>query len=149
MTEKKEPEKQKPPPKTTNAQGSMPPGRTTFIDEIILKDESQALVGPRKGSTRIPQAIDSPTTAHAEVHSGTEGTEQSFQNKHTPLSSPLDEGNYCNLKEGEGETSGVPEENPPPPEPGSPVILIGEGTSEIPDRGSTIKSSKGTSNQPP
>jgi hypothetical protein len=53
------------------------------------------------------------------------------------------------LKEGEGETSGIVEANPPPPEPGSPVILIGEGTPEIPDIGSAIKYPKGPSNQPP
>jgi hypothetical protein len=53
------------------------------------------------------------------------------------------------LKEGEVETNGVAEANPPPPEPRSPVILIGEGTPEILDRGSAIKSPKGPSNQPP
>jgi hypothetical protein len=53
------------------------------------------------------------------------------------------------LKEGEGETSGIVEENPPPPEPGSHVILIGEGIPEILDIGSVIKSPKGPSNQPP
>jgi hypothetical protein len=51
MTKKKEPEKPKPPPKTTKSQGSVAPGRSTFIDEIIRKDESQASVGPRRGST--------------------------------------------------------------------------------------------------
>jgi hypothetical protein len=35
MTKKKEPEKLKPPPKTTKSQGPVPPGRSTFIDEII------------------------------------------------------------------------------------------------------------------
>jgi hypothetical protein len=85
MTKKKEPEKLKPPPKNTKSQGPVPPGRSTFIDKIIRKDESQASVGPRKGSTRIPQATNSPTTTHAEVHRRTEGTEQSFQNTHTPL----------------------------------------------------------------
>jgi hypothetical protein len=54
------------------------------------------------------------------------------------------------LEEGEGETSGVAKENPsPPPDPGSHVILIGEGTPEIPDRGSVIKSPRGPSNQSP
>jgi hypothetical protein len=53
------------------------------------------------------------------------------------------------LEEGEGETSGIAEANPPPSKPGSPVILIGEGTHEIPDIGSTIKSPKGQNNQPP
>jgi hypothetical protein len=99
MTKKKEPEKLKPPPKTTKSQGLVPLGRSTFIDEIIRKVESQASVGPRKCSTRTPQATNSPTAAHAEVHSGTEGTEQSFQSTHTPPISPLDGGNSCNLKE--------------------------------------------------
>jgi hypothetical protein len=125
------------------------PGRSTFINEIIQKDESQALVGPRKGSTQIFQVTNSPTATHVEVHSGTEGAEQSFQNTHTPPLNPLDKGNSCNLEEGEGESSGIVEANPPTPEPGSPVILTGEGTPEIPDIGNTIKSSKGPSNQPP
>jgi hypothetical protein len=86
---------------------------------------------------------------HAEVHRKTKGKEKRFQNTHTPLFSPLGEGNYCNLREGEGETIGIVEANPPPPEPGSPMILVGEGTPEIPDIGSTIKSPKGPSNQSP
>jgi hypothetical protein len=128
----------------------MPPGRSTFIDEIIRKDESQALVGPQKGSTRIPQEKNSPTASHVEVHSRTEGIEQSFQNTDIPPLIPLEEGNSCNLEEGEGETSGVAKENPsPPPDSRSPVILIGEGTPEILDRGSVIKFPKGPKNQPP
>jgi hypothetical protein len=51
MTKKKDLEKPKPPPKITKAQGPVLPGRSTFIDDIIRKDESQASVGPRKGST--------------------------------------------------------------------------------------------------
>jgi hypothetical protein len=51
MTKKKEPEKLKPPPKTTKAEGPVPPRRSTFLDEIIRKVESQASVGPQKGST--------------------------------------------------------------------------------------------------
>jgi hypothetical protein len=149
MTKKKEPKKLKPPPKNTKSQGLVPLGRITFIEKIIQKDESQASVGPRKGSTQIPQATTSPTAAHAEVHSGTEGTQQSFQNTHTPPFSPLDEGNSCNLKEGEGEASGIVEAKPPPPETRSPMILIGEGIPEIPDIGSTIKYPKGPSNHPP
>jgi hypothetical protein len=46
MTKNKEPEKQKPLPKTRKDQGPVPPGRSTFIDEIIRKDESQASVRP-------------------------------------------------------------------------------------------------------
>jgi hypothetical protein len=52
------------------------------------------------------------------------------------------------LEEGEKKTSGIVEANPPP-EPGSHVILIGEGTHEIPDIGSAIKYYKGPNNQPP
>jgi hypothetical protein len=51
MTKKKEPEKPKPPPKTTKPQGPVPLGRSTFIDNIIRKAESQASVGTWKGST--------------------------------------------------------------------------------------------------
>jgi hypothetical protein len=75
MTKKKELEKEKPLPKTTKSQGPMPPGRSTFIEEIIRKFESQAMVGPQKGSTRVPQEKNSLTAAHPEVHSRTEGTE--------------------------------------------------------------------------
>jgi hypothetical protein len=75
MTRKKDLEKPKPPPKTTKNQGSVIPRRSTFIDEIIKKGESQALVGPRKGPTRIPQEVVSPTMAHAEIHIKYEGTE--------------------------------------------------------------------------
>jgi hypothetical protein len=99
MNKKKERENKIPPPKTTKYQGLVPPGRSNFIDEIIQKVESQASVGPQKGSTGIPQEENSQTAAHAEVHRGTEGIEQRFQIKHTPLSSPLDEVNSCNLKE--------------------------------------------------
>jgi hypothetical protein len=51
MTKKNEPEKPKPPPKTTKAQGPVLPGRSTFVNDIIQKSESQASVGPRKIST--------------------------------------------------------------------------------------------------
>ena len=128
----------------------MLPGRSTFIDDIIQKDESQASVGPRKGSTQAPQAVDSPNASHIEVHSRTKGTKESFQSTHTPPFILLGEGNSCNLREGEGENSGVVEANPsPPPDPRSPMILIGEGTPEILDRGSAIKSPRGSSNQSP
>ena len=59
--------------------GSVVLGRTTFIDEIIRKVESQASIGPKiiskKSPTIIPQAVASPSTAHAEIHSETEGSE--------------------------------------------------------------------------
>jgi len=75
MAKKKELANPKPPLKTTKSQGSVPPVRSTFIEEIIQKVESQASVGPQKGSTLIPQTKNSPNEAHAEVHSITEGTE--------------------------------------------------------------------------
>jgi hypothetical protein len=103
MTKKKDLEKTKPPPKITKSQGSMLLGRSTFIDDIIRKAESQASVGPRKGSTRIPQVTASPTAAHTEIHRKTEGTELRFQSTDTPPLNPLGEGNSCNLEEGEGE----------------------------------------------
>ena len=46
MTRNKKIEKeQNPPPKPTKPKGSVNLGRTTFIDEIIRREESQALVG--------------------------------------------------------------------------------------------------------
>lgn len=70
-------------PKATKARGSKTLGRPTFIEKIIWKDESQALVGPQivsgKGSTSILQAKESPIAAYAEIHRKTEGSEQSFQ----------------------------------------------------------------------
>jgi hypothetical protein len=51
MARKKDLEKPKPPPKITKTQGSVIPRRSTFIDKIIKKGESQASVGPRKGPT--------------------------------------------------------------------------------------------------
>jgi hypothetical protein len=131
------------------SQGPVPPRRSPFIDEIIRKYKSQASNGLQKGSTLVPQATNSPTAAYVEVHRGTEGTEHSFQNIHTPLFSPLGEGNSCNLREGEGETSGIVEENPKSTKFGSPVIMEGEGTPEILDIGSVDKSSKGPSSHPP
>jgi len=110
MSKKKEPEKKKKTlPKTTKSQGPVPPRRSTFTDEIIWKYESQALTGLQKGSTWVPKATNSPIATYTEVHSGTEGTEHSFQNIHTPLFSPLGEENCCNLREGEGDTSGIVE----------------------------------------
>jgi hypothetical protein len=54
MTRKRDLEKPKPPPKITKTQGSVILGRSTFIEKIIKKGESQSSVGPRKGPTRIP-----------------------------------------------------------------------------------------------
>ena len=56
-------------------------GRSTFIDEIYKKAESQPSVGPRKVTSKQPtsslQASGSPSEAFAEVHSQTD--EQDFQ----------------------------------------------------------------------
>jgi hypothetical protein len=103
------------------------------------------LVGLRKGSTRTPQVAVSPTVAHTEIHRKTEGTKQSFQITYLPPLNPLEEGNSCNLEEGEGETSGVAKADPPP-DPESSVKE--EGIPKILDRGSAIKSPRGSNNQP-
>jgi hypothetical protein len=102
MTRKKDLEKPKPPPKTTKTQGPVIPRRSAFIDEIIKKSESQASVGPRKGSIQIPQAVVSPNMAHAEIHRKTKGTEQSFQSTNLPPLKPLEYGSSNNIEEGVG-----------------------------------------------
>jgi hypothetical protein len=102
MNRKKDLEKPKHPPKITKTQGLVIPGRSTFIDEIIKKGESQASVGTRKGPTQIPQAVVSPTMAHAKIHSKTKGIEQRFQNTYLPPLNPLEEGSSNNLEEGIG-----------------------------------------------
>ena len=57
-------------------------GRTTYIDKIIKKTESQASVGPRiiptQSPTTLPQAAASSSAAHAEIHSDIEGSELSL-----------------------------------------------------------------------
>jgi hypothetical protein len=88
--------------------------------------------------------VVSPNAAHAEIHRKTEGTEQRFQSTDLPPLNPLEEGNFCNLEEGEGETSGIANTDPPP-NPESPVKE--KAIPEIPDRGSAIKSLKGSDNQ--
>jgi hypothetical protein len=51
------------------------------------------------------------------------------------------------MEEGEGETNGVAKADPsPPPDPES--LVKEEGIPEIPDRGSAIKSPRGSNNQP-
>ena len=64
------------PPRPEKPKGLVTLGRTTFIDNIIKKFESQPSVGPRKIASRQPtsslQAIESPSVAFAEVHSQTE-----------------------------------------------------------------------------
>lgn len=60
-------------PKTTKIQGQVGLGRTTFIDEIVRKSESQASIGPRevsgKGYTIVSsQVAGTYTTTNAEIH---------------------------------------------------------------------------------
>jgi len=81
MTKKKKQENNpKPLPKPDKAKGPMTLGRSTFIDEILKKAESQPLVGPRNVTSRqltsSLQATGSPSVAFTEVHSQTE--EQDF-----------------------------------------------------------------------
>ena len=99
---------QNPPPKSIKPKGLMKLMRSTFIDEIIRKEESQALVGPRtisrKIPTEIPQAADLPSTPYVEIHSQINGTKQSFQVTKNLHYNPSQEGKSCNLR-GEGETS--------------------------------------------
>jgi len=55
MTKQKKPEKNsKPLPKPEKAKGPVTLGRSTFIDEIFNKAESQPSVGPRKVISRQP-----------------------------------------------------------------------------------------------
>ena len=95
------------PPRPEKPKGPVTLGRTTFIDNIIKKAESQPSVGPTKIYSRQPtsslRATESPSIAFAEVHSQTEETEQDSQeigNSH-PIS--LQEGNSTNIYEGGGE----------------------------------------------
>ena len=82
MTKQKKPEKNsKPLPKPEKSKGPVTLGRSTFIDEIFKKAESQPSVGPRNVISRQPtsslQATGSPSVAFVEVHSQTD--EQDFQ----------------------------------------------------------------------
>jgi hypothetical protein len=124
----------------------MIPGRSTFIEKIIKKGESQDLVGPKKRPTRIPQAVVSPTMAHVEIHRKSEGIEQSFKNTDLPPLNPLEEGSSNNMKEGIGETSGVAKAYPPPP-PNRESPAKEGGISKIPDKESAVKILRRPNNQ--
>ena len=91
-------------------------GRTTFIDKIVKRVESQASVGfqaiPGKISTIIPQEVGSPSAAYAKIQSQVGGSEQSLQAIISLHLDPLQEGKYCNLREGKGETSGAAKAEP-------------------------------------
>ena len=154
MTKQKKLEKNiKPPAKPEKAKGPMTLGRTTFIDEIYKKTESQPLVGLRKIHSKQPtsslQATASPSGAYAEVHSQT--VEQDYQEIENPVSKRLQEGNLSNLCEGEAETGEIEEPKSPSriiqllnsPDKGSAARIDTEGTPflqiEIPDKGSVIK----------
>ena len=158
MTKQKKPEKdQKPPYKVEKAKGLVTLGRTTFIDEIYKKAESQPSVGYRKINSKQPtsslQASGSPSEAFAEVHSQTE--EQDFQEIENLTLGLLHEGNLSNLCEGGGETGEIGEPRSPiepnqslkSPDKGSAAKILVEGihspqtvgTIIIPDKGSVVK----------
>lgn len=97
-----------PSPKPKKSKGPVTLGWSTFNDEIIRKYESQSSVGPQTIVTRHPiisfQATGSPSIASVEIHSKTEGFEQSFQDIENSQPRPSQEGNSSNLHEREGET---------------------------------------------
>jgi len=158
MTKQKKTEKNpKPPSKIEKAKGPVTLGRTTFIDEIYKKVESQPSVGPRRINSKQPtsslQATGSPSVAFAEVHSQTE--EQDFQEIENSTPELLHEGNLSNLCEGGGETGEIREPGSPietnqplnSPDKGSAAKIFVEGiqspqtigTIIIPDKGSVVK----------
>ena len=133
MTKQKKPEKSpKPLPKPEKAKGPVTLGRSTFIDKILKKAESQPLVGPRNVASRKPtsslQGTGSPSIALVEVHSQTE--EQDFQEIENSSPKSLQEGNLSNLCEGRGETGETEE-------PKSPLGIV--QPLSIPDKGSAAK----------
>ena len=119
------------PPRPEKPEGPVTLGRTTFIDNIIKKFESQPSVGPRKIASRQPtsslRATESPSVAFAEVHSQTEETEQDSQEIENSRPISLQEGNSSNLHEGGGETGEIEE-------PRSPLEVI--KTPSSPNKGS-------------
>lgn len=155
MTKQKKPEKDQKPP--SKAKGPVTLGRTTFIDEIYKKAESQPSVGYRKINSKQPtsslQASGSPSEAFAEVHSQTE--EQDFQEIENLTPGLLHEGNLSNLCEGGGKTGEIGEPRSPieprqplnSPDKGSAAKILVEGihspqivgTIIIPDKGSVVK----------
>ena len=116
MTKKKKPEKNpKPLTKPDKAKELVTLVRSTFIDKILKKAESQPSVGPRKVVSRQPtsslQAIGSPSVAFVEVHSQTK--KQDFQEIENSSPKSLQEGNLSNLCEGRGEIGEYKEPRPP------------------------------------
>lgn len=80
----------------------------------------------------IPQEVGSPYIAYTNIQSIIRGFEQSLQAITSLYSDPFQEGKSCNLREGEGETSGTAKAEPQLYKQGSPVI---------PDLGSAAKPS--------
>ena len=113
MTKQKKLEKDQKPP--SKAKGPVTLGRTTFIDEIYKKADSQPSVGYKKVNCKQPtsslQASGSPSEAFAEVHSQTE--EQDFQEIENLTPGLLHEGTQSNLCEGGGETGETEEPRSP------------------------------------
>lgn len=141
MTKKKRPEKDIiPHPKPEKSKGPVTIGRSTFIEEIIRKVESQSSVGPWTIATRHPtislQVTGSPSVANAEIHNNTEGSEQSFQDIENSQPRASQEGNSCNLCEGEGETGNPKIKSS---KPRSPEVVIEQWTPSVLDRGSIVK----------
>jgi len=103
MTKQKKPKKNpKPLPKPDKAKRPVTLGRSTFIGDIIKKEESHPSVGHRKVSSRQPtsslRATESLSVAFAEVHSQAE--EQDFQEIENSRPKSLQEGNLSNLCKG-------------------------------------------------
>ena len=126
--------KNKIPPKIEKLKGLVTLGRTTFIDEILKRAQSQPSVEFRKVISRQPtsslQATKSPSEAFAKIHNQTEGIEKDSQEIENPCISSPQEGNSSNLREGEGETGETGD-------PKSPIEIA--QTISSPDKGSVVK----------
>ena len=89
------------PPKIEKPKGPVTLGRTTSIDEILKRTESQPSVGFKRTTSRQPtsslKATESPSEAFAEICSQTEGIEQDSQEIENPCISFPQEGNASNL----------------------------------------------------
>ena len=116
-------------------------GRTTYIDEIIRKSESQESIWPITISIQspitLPQATTSPPISHAEIHGKKKGSKKNLQTVDHICTDPSREGGSCNLQEGEGETSGIIQIEAP--EPKSPERVVETEVLRIPEQGSAVK----------
>ena len=128
------------PSKPEKPKGLVTLGRSTFIDEILRKAESQSSVGPRIVAARhlieFLQAAGPPAVANAKIHSKTEGIEHSFQDTENSQTRPSQEGNSCNLCEGEGETGNLEIKLS---KPRSPEVVTEQRTPCIPNQGSVVR----------